>query len=61
MALVMFALSATAYEILGVEKFVTLFLTFRMGQGQIKYTTRKPIGDYLCIGNSNICSICHRL
>ena len=26
-----------------------------------KYTISKPVSDVLCIGNSNICSIWHRL
>ena len=26
-----------------------------------KYTNRKPLGDFPCIGNSNICFICHHL
>ena len=28
---------------------------------ECKYTNRKPIGDFLCIGDDNFCSICHRL
>ena len=34
MALVIFALSANVYEIIGVEECMTLMLTSRKGQGQ---------------------------
>ena len=28
---------------------------------ECKYTIRRPICDFLCVDNSNICHICHRL
>ena len=64
MALVIFNLSATIYEIFWIEICMTLTLTFIMGQGQMvkcKYTNRKSTGDFLCIGNNNICPSSHRL
>ena len=41
-------------DFFAIELSMTLTLSFRMGQW-------KPIGDTLYIGNSNTCSICHRL
>ena len=35
MALIMFALSTTAYEKIGVKMCMTVMVTFRMGQGEI--------------------------
>ena len=36
-------------------------LTFRMGQYQMLLHNRKPIDEFLCIGNSYTCPICYRL
>ena len=55
-----FALSVTLCEILTVEMCRTLALTFKMGQGQCKYANRTATCDFLCVGNSNACPICHR-
>ena len=60
-AFVMFALSATAYEIFGFEICMTLILTFSMGIGQIKIYQSKANRQLLCIGHSNVCPICHSL
>ena len=40
---------------------ITLNLTFTLVNIKCKYTNWKIISDFLCIGNSNTCSICHRL
>ena len=61
MAIVIFALSVTVYEIFTVKLCMTSTLTFKMGKVQCKHTNRKPMSDFLCLGNRNICSICHRL
>ena len=59
--IVIFALSIIVYEILAVEMCMTLTWTFRMGKDKCKYTNRTPTGNFLCIDNSNVCSMCHRL
>ena len=50
MALVMFTISVTAYDIHS-QHFRDLTLTFRMDQGQMcKYTNRKATSDFLSVG-----------
>ena len=61
MALVMFALSATVYEIIGVKKMYDLDLDLQWVKVKCKYTNRKQILDSLCISNNNVCPIGHRL
>ena len=52
---------ATVYVIRGVEKCMTSTFNFRMDKVKSKYTNGKPISDFLCIGNSNVCPIGNRL
>ena len=56
-----FVLSITIYEIFTAKICMTLTLTFTMAMVKCKYTNRKPISNFQCIGYSNNCSICHRL
>ena len=57
-----FALSVTVCEIFTVEMCMTLTLTFRMVQGHV-YMAMVSWATYhfICVVNSNVCSICHRL
>ena len=60
MAVVMFAPPIAVCRIFTVEILMTL--PFRMGQDQMYiYTNRKPISNFLCVYNINVCLVCHRL
>ena len=40
---------------------MTLILTFRMGSMSYKYANRKAMCNFLFVGNTDVCHICHRL
>ena len=61
LAVAMFVVSVTVREILTVEICITLTLTSRTAKVKCKYANRKATSDYLCVGNNNVCPICHRL
>ena len=58
-AIAMFVLSVTVCVLFTVEVCMTLTLTFKMVKVKYKYINRKPISDFLFVGNGNICAICH--
>ena len=57
----MFALSVTICEEFPIEICMTLTLTFRMSQYEIKCASGNALCNFLFVGNTNVCPICHRL
>ena len=55
----MFALSVTVCEMLTGEMCTILIMTLMNGNSQIY--SRKASCDFVCIGNRNVCPICHHL
>ena len=57
----MLALPVTIYVIFTVEMCMTVTLTFRIGRKQCKYASEMVVCNFVFVGNSNVCPICHRL
>ena len=55
------ALYATVCEIFTVETCITLTMTFGFNKVKCKYANGNALCDFLFVGNSNACSIGHRL
>ena len=57
----MWVQSVTVYQIFTVKKLDDINLTLDWANVKCEYTNRKATGDFLYIGTSNVCSICHSL
>ena len=54
--------TVTVNDTFAIEIFMTLILTFRLGQGQMQISeSKKPTWDFVLDGNSNVCPSCYRL
>ena len=57
----MFALSVMISDILTVELYITLTLTFERAKAKCKYANGKAVCDLIFVGSSNVCPVCHHL